>query len=160
MTAAVEREPAATRPEPVDYAALNAIYAVALAGVVIATRRRRDAEPIRPVELLPMGAATFAIAKAVSREKIGSWIREPLTEEHVADVGSVPERRALATLRELVTCSRCIGTWSALGVVGLRAASPSTGRLVTAVFATSAANDVGQAAFRWLCERSNRAAQT
>jgi hypothetical protein len=104
-----------------------------------------------------MGAATFAVAKAVSREKIGAWIREPLAQEQVARVKGGRERRALAALGELVTCTRCIGAWSALGVVGLRAGAPSAGRLVTAVFATSAANDVGQAAFRWLCAKVNEA---
>jgi hypothetical protein len=145
------------KPEPVDYAALNALYATVLGALVLATRRSAADEPIRPAELLPMGAATFAIAKAISREKIGAWIRDPLDEDRLARVEGEPERRVLSTLRELVTCSRCIGTWSALGLVGLRAASPSTGRLVTAVFATSAANDVGQAAFRWLCSRANAA---
>ena len=155
MTATAGPDAATPRPEPADYAALNALYAIALAGLVAATRRRAEADPIRPGELLPLGAAAFAIAKAVSREKIGTWIREPLEGERLARVEGEPERRALSTLHELVTCSRCVGTWSALGVVALRAASPSAGRLVTAVFAASAANDVGQAAFRLLCSKAN-----
>jgi hypothetical protein len=140
-------------PEPSDFAKLNAVYAATLAAVLLATRGR-DRDPIALPELLPMGAAAFAIAKAVSREKIGSWIREPLTgDDHRA--ASVDSERLRRAVGELVTCSRCVGAWSALGVVGLRAASPSAGRLVTAVFATSALNDWGQAGFRLLCGASD-----
>jgi hypothetical protein len=140
-------------PEPSDYAVINAVYATALAGLVIATRGRDD-DPIRAGELVPMGAATFALSKVIAREKIGTWVREPFVE----DAQTAPRpvggglRRALG---ELVTCTRCVGAWSALGIVGLRAASPRAGRLVTAALATSAANDFYQAAFKLVCEKAN-----
>jgi hypothetical protein len=56
-----------------------------------------------------------------------------------------------------VMCTRCVGAWGALGLVGLRVASPQAGRTVTAVLATSAANDFLQAAFKSLCGVANRA---
>jgi hypothetical protein len=56
---------------------------------------------------------------------------------------------------ELLTCTRCVGAWSALGVVGLRMASPATGRTVANVLAASAANDFLHAGFRWLCNRAD-----
>ena len=65
-------------------------------------------------------------------------------------------RRIQRALGELVTCSRCVGAWSALGVVGLRAASPAAGRLVTSILATSALNDWAQAGFAWLRGRANQ----
>ena len=46
--------------------------------------------------------------------------------------------------------------WSALGLVGLRTASPPAGRTVSTVLAVSAANDFLQAAFRLICHRVNR----
>ena len=148
-----------TRPEPPtepsDYAALNAVYGILLAGVVLATRDRGAREdPITGPELIPLSAATFALAKVIAREKIGTWMREPFVEDEPAD-GQRPTghgiRRAIG---ELVTCTRCVGAWSALGVVGLRVASPTTGRTVANVLAASAANDFLQAGFRWLCDRS------
>ena len=143
------------QPDPSDYGTLNALYAVLLTGVALAARERaaRD-DPISPVELLPMAAATFALSKAVAREKIGTWIREPFVDE--AHGASRPAReRMRRAVGELLTCTRCVGTWSALAIVGLRATSPAAGRVVTAVFATSALNDFGQAGFSLLCARVN-----
>jgi hypothetical protein len=142
--------------EPEDYAAINAVYAILLTGVVLATRERAKRDPIRAGELLPMGAATFTVSKVIAREKIGMWVREPFVED--ASQGGQPRgRRIQRALGELVTCSRCVGAWSALGVVGLRAASPEAGRLVTSILATSALNDWAQAGFAWLRVRANQA---
>jgi hypothetical protein len=141
--------------EPEDYAAINAVYAGLLAAVVFVTRERARRDPIRAAELIPMGAATFAVSKAIAREKIGTWAREPFVED--ASHGGEPRgRRIQRALGELVTCSRCVGAWSALGVVGLRAASPDAGRVVTAVLATSAVNDWAQLGFAWARAKANR----
>src|SRR5437763_7840593 len=142
--------------EAVDYAALNAVYGVLLAGVVIATRERgAKKDPITGPELIPLSAATFALAKMIAREKIGTWVREPFVEE---DDGQRPRgTRLRRAVGELVTCTRCVGAWSALGVVGLRLASPPSGRAVANVLAVSAANDWLQAGFQLLCAASNRA---
>lgn len=144
--------------ETPDYAAINLVY-LALLGGLVAARERKGwgvKDPIRDGELVPMGAAAFALAKVVARERIGTWVREPFAEdakEHPRPTGRGLKR----ALGELVTCTRCVGAWSALGIVGLRVASPKAGRLVTSVLATSAANDFLQAGFRFLCERTNEA---
>jgi hypothetical protein len=140
--------------EPEDYAAINAVYGALLLGVVLATRERVKRDPIRRSELLPMGAATFAVSKVIAREKIGTWVREPFVED--ASHGGKPRgRRIQRAVGELVTCSRCVGAWSALGVVGLRAGSPDVGRLVTSVLAVSALNDWFQAGFAWVRGKAN-----
>jgi len=148
-----------TAVEPEDYAALNAVYAALLAGTVIALRDRADRDPVRASELVPLGAATFAVSKVVAREKIGTWVREPFVEDAVHG-GQPRGRRFQRALGELVTCSRCVGAWSALGVVGLRVASPRAGRVVAAVLATSAVNDFLQAGFAWLRDSANAAEAT
>jgi hypothetical protein len=160
---AIEQSPAAGlrdgRPQdplPRDYGAINAVYAVLLAGIAAATDRRvRDEDRISPAELVPLGAATFALSKVVARERIGAWVREPFVDDPVH-----PHRprghRVRRALGELVMCTRCVGAWSALGLVGLRVASPKAGRTVTAVLATSAANDFLQAGFRAVCDLANR----
>jgi len=141
--------------EPEDYAAINAVYAALLAAVVVATRERVKRDPIKGAELLPLGAATFAVSKVIAREKIGTWVREPFVED--ASHGGQPRgRRIQRAVGELVTCSRCVGAWSALGVVGLRAASPDAGRLVTWVLAASAVNDWAQLGFSWARAKANR----
>src|SRR6266480_3630857 len=120
--------------EPVDYGALN--------------------DRITGPELIPLSAATFALSKVIARERIGTWMREPFVHE---DDGQQPRgRRLRRAMGELLTCTRCVGAWSALGIVGLRLAAPSSGRVVTNVLAASAANDFLQAGFRALCAQAER----
>jgi hypothetical protein len=140
--------------EPTDYAALNAIYGALLVGTLVATRERVRENPIENRELVPIALATFALAKVVAREKIGSWVREPFVE--VENGERRPRgRRLRRAVGELVTCTRCVGAWSALAVVGLRAADASTGRTVANVLAASAMNDWLQAGFKWLTTETN-----
>jgi uncharacterized protein DUF1360 len=159
QTRAFERE---TRPEggrqpatePSNYLVINAVYGALAAGLLYAMRERAAEDPIPVRELVPLSAATFALSKVIAREKVGTWVREPFVDQD----GHPPEptgrglRRAVG---ELVTCTRCVGAWSALGVVGLRVASPTTGRTVANVLAASAANDFLHAGFRWLCKRTD-----
>jgi hypothetical protein len=142
---------------PRDYAELNAAYVALLAAVVAADRRRGEAARLTTADLLPIGAATFALSKTIAREKIGSWVREPFVEE-TGGRRRLRGSRLRRAVGELVTCTRCVGAWSALGIVGLRVASPDAGRVVTNVLATAALNDFMQAGFRALCEQANRAA--
>jgi hypothetical protein len=139
--------------QPADYAALNIIWVSLVGGLLARSRGQASKDPISSKELLPIAAATFAVSKAVARERIGTWVREPFVEE---SDGQHPKgggfRRAMG---ELVTCTRCVGTWSALGVVGLRVIHPEAGRTVTAILSSSAANDWLQAGFKLLTEQTN-----
>ena len=148
------RETDGTPVEPTDYAKLNAVYGALLIGTLAATRRRAREEPIEQRELIPIAMATFALAKVIAREKIGTWVRDPFVEVENG------ERRPRGThlrraIGELVTCTRCVGAWSALAVVGLRAADPATGKTVTKVLAASGAHDWLQAGFKWLTTETN-----
>lgn len=142
-------------PEPVDYAKLNAIYGVLMTAVVLTTRERAREEPITGRELVPIAAATFALSKVIAREKIGTWMREPFVEDPAGE-RRPRGRRLQRAVGELVTCTRCVGAWSALGIVGLRLASPDSGRTVTNVLAASAANDWLQSGFKLLCAAVNQ----
>jgi hypothetical protein len=137
---------------PVDYAAINAVWMTLAAALVAGTRGRASDDPITNRELIPLAAATFAVSKAVARERIGTWVREPFVEEGDQRPKGNRLRRAVG---ELVTCTRCVGTWSALGVVGLRIVNPEAGRTVSAILAASAANDWMQAGFKLLTEQTN-----
>jgi hypothetical protein len=140
-----------TPTEPRDYAALSALYGAILAGVALSAR---DREPIRGAELVPLGAATFALSKLVVKEKVETWVRAPFVEE--SSNGRRPKgRRMRYVVGELLTCTRCTGGWAALGLVGLRLHAPATGRTVTTVLATSAGSDFLHSAFTWLCARAD-----
>jgi hypothetical protein len=143
---------------PADYAALSAGWGAALGTVLIAARDKGE-EPVRAGEILPLGVATFALSKLVAKEKVDRWVREPFVEER-ADGDRVPKGRGLRyAIGELLTCTRCVGTWSALGLVALRVSRPREARVVNAVLGASAVNDWAQAGFNWVCAKSN-AAQT
>jgi len=138
--------------EPYDYMALNAVFGALLASVVVAARERtRNSEPLTSRDLAVTGAATFALSKVIARERIGTWVRDPFVEE---EDGGKPRGRGLRhAVGELLTCTRCVGAWSALGLVGLRLTSPATGRVVNDVLAVSAMNDWLQASFKLLCAK-------
>ncbi len=134
-----------TPTEAADYAVLSVIYGALLAGTA-ASARRRPAIP--PAEIPALAAASFALSKLVVHEKVESWIRQPFVDE---ERGRPKGRRLRYAVGELLTCTRCTGAWSALGLVALRSHAPGAGRVVATVLAASAGNDVLQAGFSYLC---------
>jgi hypothetical protein len=142
-----------TPTEAIDYAALSLLYGSLLAGVA---RSGRGRKPIPRAELVPLSAATFALSKLIVHEKVETWLRQPFVEERPD--GKRPRGRRLRyAVGELLDCTRCMGAWSALGLVALRLHAPAAGRTVTTVLAASAGNDMFQSAFSLLCARANLA---
>jgi hypothetical protein len=136
-----------------DYAALSAGWGALLGGLLVAARDKGD-EPVRSTEVLPIGLATFALSKLVAKEKVDAWMRVPFVEEHAE--GLRPKGTGLRyAVGELLTCTRCVGVWSALGLTALRVTRPREARVVNMVLGASAINDVAQAGFTWLCSRAN-----
>jgi hypothetical protein len=142
-----------TPTEAVDYAVLSTVYGALLAGLA---RSARGREPIARADLLPLSAATFALSKLIVHEKVETWLRRPFVEER-SDGKRPRGRRMRYAVGELMNCTRCMGAWSALGLVTLRVHAPSAGRTATTVLAASAGNDVLQTAFSLLCARANAA---
>jgi Protein of unknown function (DUF1360) len=149
-----------TPTEATDYAALTTVYG-ALLGATAYSARGRELVPRSEVPML--AAATFALSKLVVHEKVETWIRQPFVDErggHRRPKG----RRLRYAVGELLTCTRCTGAWTALGLVALRLHAPATGRTVATVLAASAGSDMLQAGFTWLCAgantRQNEAQQT
>jgi hypothetical protein len=137
---------AATPTAPQDYMALSITYA-ALAGTValVATRRRDDPAPTEPAELVLYGTATAGLARLLSKEKVTEWIRQPFV-----DTPAEGERRPRGSgpryvVGELLTCTRCLGSWSALSLVGLRAFAPGPARVGATLLALSYVNNLLQA---------------
>jgi hypothetical protein len=61
---------------------------------------------------------------------------------------------------ELVTCSRCVGTWVAAGLGCAQILAPRFGRLLTWTLAAGALNDFAQAGFAALTAKANRLEQS
>jgi uncharacterized protein DUF1360 len=142
-----------------DYALVSAAYGSLLATVAFAAARSHaeETEPITTQELLPLAAATFALSQTVVHEKAEAWMRHPFVEGEGTD-----ERRPRGSglryaVGELLTCTRCMGTWSALGLVALRLTRPAAGRTVVAVLAAAGINDFLHASFAWSRAAANLA---
>jgi hypothetical protein len=147
-----------TPTRPANYALITAVYGAAMAGTA-AVARRTGETPAGP-ELLPIGLATFTFTRVLTEQKVEEWLRRPFLEEPAPG-----ERRPRGTglryaVGELLSCKRCSGAWVGLGLVALRAASPTAGRLATAVGTVGAVNDASLAGFAWLTSRSNAAEAT
>jgi hypothetical protein len=79
-------------------------------------------------------------------------VRDPLVDE----ASRRPKGRRLRyAAGELLTCTRCLGTWSSLGLIALRVARPREGRILASVLATAGINDWLQSGFTLLTNRSN-----
>jgi Protein of unknown function (DUF1360) len=152
-------EPVSRTPtKPIDYAALSAGYG-ALTGAVVVAARGKRAAPIATVELPALGLATFALAKLVAKEKVDSWVREPFVEETPDGRRRPKGRRLRYAVGELLSCTRCVGSWSALGLVGMRMLRPREAQVVIPMLALAGANDFLQSGFTALCAHANTTAQ-
>ena len=140
-----------TPTEPTDYAAISLVFGSLLAALAASSRGR---EPIPRSELLPLSAATFSLSRLIVHDKAESWLREPFVTEE-GDGRRPKGKRLRYAIGELMTCTRCMGAWSALALVGLRLHAPRAGRTVTTVLAASAGNDALQAGFALLTARAN-----
>jgi len=140
------------RPPYAAYATLMATFAggLAVAGA-LAKLLDRDPEEFTALDLAALSLATFKAARTIARDPVTSWIREPLLED--ADGGL---EQALA---ELVTCSRCVGTWVAAGLGSTQIIAPRFGRLLTWTLGAAGLNDFLQAAFTTLTHKSDEIAE-
>lgn len=136
------------------YATIAGAFFGGLATVAALSRR---SPPGTAVEFAALAAATFKASRALSRERVGSFVRQPFVEGD-AELGEEEQpaggglQRAIG---ELVTCPRCLGTWTAAGLASAQVLSPRFGRLLTWSLGASAANDFLQAAFVALCAKTN-----
>jgi len=142
------------RPPYASYATLVGTFVV---GLGLASRASRPDRELTPVDLVALGLATFKASRTVSRDRVTSFVRDPFVEETAYD-GSAEHpagtgmRRAVG---ELVTCTRCVGTWVAAGLATSLAVTPRYGRLLVWTLDAAAVNDFLQAGFAALTEKAN-----
>jgi hypothetical protein len=150
------------RPPYGSYAAIMGVFAAGL-GLAGAAGRALDRDPQCQtfLDLAVLCAASFKASRTLARDEVTSFIREPFVEEHAHEGGEEPVssgdlRQALG---ELVTCSRCVGTWAAAGLAVTQVLAPRFGRLLTWSLAAAGANDYLQAGFSALTAKSNQLEQ-
>jgi len=145
-----------TPTEPIDYAALSVTYGGLLATLAFAARHRSsDTDPLTAAELVPLGLATFTLSRTIVHEKVESWARRPFVEEDGNGARRPKGRRMRYAIGELLTCTRCAGTWGALGLVALRVGRPPAGRAIISVLAAAGMNDFLQSGFSYCTASTN-----
>jgi uncharacterized protein DUF1360 len=139
------------------YEAYAAIVAAFFGGLGAIGASGRSTRPPRALDLAVLCAATFKASRTLSRERIASFLRQPFVEGNAyAGEKERPAGRGLQrAIGELVTCTRCVGTWTAAGLASTQVVAPRFGRLLTWSLAAAAANDFLQAGFAAVCGKVN-----
>jgi hypothetical protein len=117
----------------------------------------RDAREHTSLDLAILALASFKASRTIARDEVTSFLREPFVAGTAKEGAEEPVESGdlRQAIGELVTCSRCIGTWVAAGLSGTQIIAPQFGRLLTWTLATAGANDFLQAGFAALTNKSN-----
>ena len=150
--------PESQRPPYSAYAAIMGAFAGGLA-VAGALARALDREPREnsALDFFVLAAASFKTARTITRDEVTSFLRAPFVEGEAHEGGEepVPTGDLQQAIGELVTCSRCIGTWAAAGLAATQIIAPRFGRLLTWSLAAAGANDFLQASFAAVTAKAN-----
>jgi hypothetical protein len=146
------------RPPYGAYAGIAGTFAggLAVAGV-IARALDRDPQCHTALDFVVLGAASFKAAHTLSHDEVTSFIRQPFVrgQAHSGDGEEPVEGGMEQAMGELVTCTRCIGTWVAAALASTQIVAPRFGRLLTWSLGAAAANDFLQAGFAALVGKAN-----
>jgi Protein of unknown function (DUF1360) len=140
------------------YAAIMATFCGGLLGAgLLARALGRDPEEHTALDLVALSLATYKAARTLSRDEVTSFLREPFVEGRAHEGGEDPieDGGMRQAIGELVTCSRCIGTWVAAGLGATQIVAPRFGRLLTWSLGAAGLNDFLQAGFAALTNKSN-----
>jgi hypothetical protein len=130
---------------------------LAAAGV-LGRALRRDPQCQSALDFVVLSAASFKAARTLSHDEVTSFLREPFVEGHAhagEDEEAVQSGGMEQAIGELVTCTRCVGTWAAAGLAATQIIAPRFGRLLTWSLGAAAANDFLQAAFTALTTKAD-----
>lgn len=147
-----------TRPPYEAYAAIMGAFVggIGLAGIA-ARVFDRDPACQTPLDLAVLSLASFKAARTLSHDNVTSFLREPFVygEAHEGDEEPLHTGDVRQAIGELVTCSRCVGTWAAAGLAVSQILSPRFGRILTWSLAAAGANDWLQSGFAALTSKAN-----
>src|SRR5256885_793412 len=136
------------RPPYGSYAAILGSFAGFLAAAGAISRLvDRDPQCQTALDFAVLSAASFKAARTLSRDQVTSFLREPFVrgQAHGGDEEPVRTGDFEQAIGELVTCTRCVGTWAAATLASTQILAPRFGRLLTWSLGAAAANDFLQA---------------
>jgi hypothetical protein len=156
MTVVAEQRSAA--PPYEAYAAIMGVFVGGL-GLAGLAARALDRNPAcqSTLDFVVLSAASFKAARTLARDEVTSFLREPFVEgdAHEGDEDPVESGDYRQAIGELVTCSRCVGTWTAAVLASSQILAPRFGRLLTWSLAAAGVNDWLQAGFAVITEKAN-----
>ena len=147
---------ATKQPPYAAYAVITGVFAGGL-GVAGTLARIFGRNPAcqTPLDLVVLSAASFKGARTLARDEVTSFLRDPFVRGR-AHTGEDEEPVVTGdweqAIGELVTCSRCAGTWVAAGLAATQILAPRFGRLLTWSLAAAGINDFLQAGFTALTQ--------
>ena len=153
---------AAPRPPYAAYAKIMATFAGGLAAAgALGRALGRDPQCNTSLDLAVLAMATFKAARTLARDPVTSPIRAPFVEGEAdsAEEEPVSDGGMQQAIGELVTCTRCVGTWAAAGLASTQIVAPRFGRLLTWSLGVAGTNDFLQAGFAALSHKSNELEQ-
>jgi|SRR5689334_15645540 len=146
-------------PPYTSYALIMSTFAGGLAAAgILARALRRDPQCHTALDFVLLSAAAFKASRTLSHDEVTSFMREPFVRghAHTGEDEEPVEGGMEQAIGELVTCSRCAGTWVAAGLAATQVISPRFGRLLTWSLGAAAANDFLQAGFSALTGKANQ----
>jgi hypothetical protein len=145
------------RPPYGSYAAIMGTFAGLLAAAGALGRvLDRDPQCQTALDFTILAAASFKAARTLSHDEVTSFIRQPFVRGHARSGGEEPVQGGMEqAIGELVTCTRCIGTWAAAGLASTQILAPRFGRVLTWSLGAAAVNDFLQAGFSALAAKAN-----
>jgi hypothetical protein len=149
--------PTAASPPYEAYAAITGIFVGGL-GVAGLAARLLDRNPAcqTPLDFGVLSLASFKAARTLARDEVTSFLRDPFVkgEAHGGDEEPVDSGDFRQAIGELVTCSRCGGTWAAAALATSQILAPRFGRLLTWSLAAAGMNDWLQVGFAALTHKA------
>ncbi len=146
------------QPPYAAYATIMAAFCGGLAGAgALARALGRDPQEQSALDLVTLALATYKAARTLSRDEVTSFLRDPFVEGRAHEGGEEPleDGGMRQAIGELVTCSRCVGTWVAAGLGATQIVAPRFGRLLSWSLGAAGLNDFLQAGFAALTNKSN-----
>ena len=147
-----------TTPPYGAYAGIMATFVGGLAAAGgVAKLLGRDPREHSLLDLTVLGLAAFKASRTISHDEVTSFMREPFVEGTAKEGAEEPIESGdlRQAVGELVTCSRCVGTWVAAGLGATQILAPRFGRVLAWTLAAGGLNDFLQAGFSGLTAKTN-----
>src|SRR5438093_4583979 len=158
MAVATETRERTDRPPYEAYAAITGTFigGIGLAGLA-ARIFDRDPACQTPLDFAVLSAASFKAARTLAHDEVTSFLREPFVQGEAHEGGEDPVESGdyRQAIGELVTCSRCGGTWAAAALATTQILAPRFGRLLTWSLAAAGTNDWLQGGFAAVTKKAN-----